>query len=131
MSDETKGTDETEAPARKPSIIPRVVVAIAAGALYTYPFWIALGNFINLPLYYLDQFGVTSDKVPWALLVAGIALPVVIFAGSVILTWRRGAGSMALVLTTGFAVVNALALTILAFEKETELRLVIDFLTGA
>ena len=131
MSDVTEGTGETEAPERKPSIIPRVVVAIAAGALYTYPFWIALGNFINLPVYYLDQFGVTSDKVPWVLLVAGVTLPVVIFAGSVILTWRRGAGSMALVLTTGFAVVNALALTILAFEKETELRLVIDFLTGA
>jgi predicted outer membrane lipoprotein len=56
---------------------------------------------------------------------------VLIFAAGVIVTWRRGAGSMALVLTAGFAVVNALALTILAFEKETELRLVIDFLTGA
>ena len=37
---------------------------------------------------------------------------------------------MALVLTAGFAVVNAVALSILAFEKEVELRIVIDFLTG-
>jgi hypothetical protein len=45
--------------------------------------------------------------------------------------WKRGAGAMALILTTGFAVVNATALSTLAFEKEVELRLVIDFLTSS
>ena len=111
-------------------IISRLVVAIAAGALYTYPFWTALGNLINLPAYYQTQFGVSDDKVPWALLIAGVITPVVVFAGAVVSIWRRGAGAMALVLTAGFGVVNALALTILAFEKEVELKLVIDFLTG-
>jgi hypothetical protein len=120
MSDETV----------RPSIVSRLVVAIAAGALYTYPFWTALGNLINLPAYYQSQFGVAADKVPWGLLIAGVAAPIVVFAGAIVATWRRGAGAMALVLTTGFGIVNAIALTVLAFEKEVELRLVIDFLTG-
>ena len=120
-----------ETDARKPGIVARLVVAIAAGALFSYPFWTALGNLINLPGYYQEQFGVAADKVPWVLLVAGVLVPVIVFVGAIVVTWKRGAGAMALVLTAGFAVVNAVALTILAFEKETELRIVISFLTGA
>jgi len=37
---------------------------------------------------------------------------------------------MALLLTAGFAAVSATALSILAFEKDIELRLVIDFLVN-
>ena len=115
----------------RPSIVGRLSVAIAAGALYTYPFWTALGNLVNLPGYYQDQFGVTADKVPWVLLVAGVVVPLLVFAGGILWTWKRGAGAMALILTAGFGIVNAVSLSILAFEKEVELRLVIDFLTGA
>ncbi len=117
-----------ETPTRH-GIASRVFVAIAAGVLFTFPFWTALGNLLNLPTYYQDQFGVSSDKVPWILLVVAVVRPFVIFAAAVLVTWRRGAGAMALVLTAGFAVVNATALSTLAFEKEVELRLVIDFLT--
>ena len=121
----------SDATTTRPGIVGRLVVAIAAGALFTYPFWTALGNLINLPGYYQEQFGVTADKVPWVLLIAGVAVPLVSYTVAILMTWKRGAGAMALVLTAGFGVVNALALTILAFEKEVELRLVIDFLTGA
>ena len=121
----------SDATTTRPGIVGRLVVAIAAGALVTYPFWSALGNLINLPGYYQEQFGVTADKVPWVLLIAGVAVPLVSYTVAILMTWKRGAGAMALVLTAGFGVVNALALTILAFEKEVELRLVIDFLTGA
>lgn len=115
---------------RTPGIGGRIAVAVVAAALYGYPFWTSLGNLINLPGYFADQFGVGPDAVPWALLIIGVAVPVVVFVGGIITTWRRGAGSMALVLTAGFAVVNAVSLSILAFEKEVELRIVIDFLTG-
>ena len=121
----------SDATTTRPGIVGRLVVAIAAGALFAYPFWTALGNLINLPGYYQEQFGVTADKVPWVLLIAGVAVPLVSYTVAILMTWKRGAGAMALVLTAGFGVVNALALTILAFEKEVELRLVIDFLTGA
>ena len=112
----------------KSGIAARLLVAVLAGALFSYPFWTALGNLINLPGYYQEQFGVAADKVPWGLLIVGVVVPVVVFLGAILVTWKRGAGSMALVLTSGFAVVNAIALSILAFEKEVELRIVIDFL---
>lgn len=114
----------------KPSVLGRIAVIVAAAGFYSYPFWTALGNLINLPAYFAEQFGVGPEQVPWGLLIAGVAVPVIVFVVSILVTWRRGAGSMALVLTTGFAVVNVIALSILAFEKEIEIRIVIDFLTG-
>ena len=111
-------------------IAARVAVMLAAGLLFAYPFWVALGNLLNVPDYLQSQFGATPEQIPWVLLVSDVARPVLIFLGGVVLVWRRGAGAMALVLTTGFAVVNATALSTLAFEKEVELRLVIDFLTS-
>jgi len=112
------------------NVTSRLTVAFAAALLFAYPFWTALGNLFNLPGYYQAQFGVSADSVPWALLISAVALPAIVFIGAVAVTWRRGAGAMALMLTAGFAAVNAAALTALAFEKEIELRLVIDFLTN-
>lgn len=97
---------------------------------YAYPTWSAIGNLISLPAYYSAQLGVSADRVPWALLWAGVMLPVVVFGLGVWLGWRRGPGAVALILTTGFATVSALALDILALEKETEIRLVIEYLTN-
>jgi hypothetical protein len=112
-------------------ITARVAVMLAAGLLFAYPFWVALGNLLNVPDYLQSQFGAAPEQIPWVLLVSDVARPVLIFLGGVVLMWKRGAGAMALILTTGFAVVNATALSTLAFEKEVELRLVIDFLTSS
>ena len=112
------------------SVFGRLAVLVVAGFLFAYPFWTALGNLLNLPSYYQAQFGVSVETVPWALLIAGVALPVLVFLGATVIGWKRGAGSMALLLTAGFAAVSATALSILAFEKDLELRLVIDFLVN-
>jgi hypothetical protein len=114
----------------RPGIVGRLAVMVVAGTLFAYPFWTALGNLLNLPSYYQAQFGVSVDSVPWALLIAGVALPALSFLGATVIGWKRGAGSMALLLTAGFAAVSATALSILAFEKDIELRLVIDFLVN-
>jgi len=114
----------------RPSILGRLTVLVVAGFLFAYPFWTALGNLLNLPSYFESQFGASVDGVLWGLLIAGIALPALAFVGASIIGWKRGAGSMALLYTVGFAAVNATALSILAFEKDIELRLVIDFLTN-
>lgn len=111
-------------------IVGRLAVMVAAGTLFAYPFWTALGNLLNLPSYYQAQFGVSVDSVPWALLIAGVALPALTYLGATVIGWKRGAGTMALLLTVGFAAVSATALSILAFEKDIELRLVIDFLVN-
>ncbi|MFM6967363.1 MAG: hypothetical protein ACKOWN_00270 [Microbacteriaceae bacterium] len=115
----------------RPRLIGKIVVAFTAVVFYAYPFWTALGNLINLPAYYNEQFGVSSAQVPWILLVGAVASPILVLVAAILTTWKRGAGAMALVLTAGFAVVNAIALSVLAFEKDVELRIVIDFLTGA
>ena len=114
----------------RPNLFGRLAVMVVAGALFAYPFWTSLGNLLNLPSYYQAQFGVSIDAVPWALLLAGVALPVLVFLVAAIAGWKRGAGSMALLFTAGFAAVSATALSILAFEKDIELRLVIDFLVN-
>jgi len=114
----------------RPSLFGRLSVLTVAGFLFAFPFWTALGNLLNLPTYYQTQFGASADTVPWALLIAGVALPAFAFLGATAVGWKRGAGSMALMLTAGFAAINATALSILAFEKDIELRLVIDFLTN-
>jgi hypothetical protein len=111
-------------------IAARLSVVLVAGVFYAYPLWTAVGNLLNVPMYFEAQFGASSDQVPWVLLVSDVIRPALIFVGGVLVTWRRGAGAMALVLMTGFAVVCATALSTLAFEKEVELQLVIDFLTN-
>lgn len=114
----------------RPSVVGRLAVLVVAGVLFAYPFWTALGNLLNLPSYFETQFGASIDTVLWVLLIAGVALPALTFLGASVLGWKRGAGSMALLFTVGFAAVNATALSILAFEKDIELRLVIDFLVN-
>ncbi len=108
----------------------RLAVVLVAGVLFAYPVWISLGNLLNLPAYYQTQFGASVETVPWALLIAGVALPALAFLGAIVAGWKRGAGTMALLMTAGFAAVSATALSILAFEKDIELRLVIDFLVN-
>jgi hypothetical protein len=122
-------TDTIDAP--QSGVGARIAVMIAAGLLFAYPVWSALGNVLYLPAYLQSQFGASPEQVPWVLLVSDLARPLLIFVAGVLVTWKRGAGAMALVLTTGFAVVSATALSTLAFEKEAELQLVIDFLTNS
>lgn len=114
----------------RPSVVGRLAVLVVAGLLFAYPFWTALGNLLNLPSYFETQFGASVDTVLWGLLIAGVALPALTFLGASIIGWKRGAGPMALMYTVGFAAINATALSILAFEKDIELRLVIDFLVN-
>lgn len=114
----------------RPNLFGRLAVMVVAGALFAYPFWTALGNLLNLPSYYQAQFGASVESVPWALLIVGVALPVLFFLGATVAGWKSGAGAISLLLMAGFAAVNATALSILAFEKDIELRLVIDFLTN-
>ena len=122
-------TDTIHAP--QSGVGARIAVMIAAGLLFAYPVWSAVGNLLYLPAYLQSQFGASPEQVPWVLLVSDVARPLLIFVAGVLVTWKRGAGAMALVLTTGFAVVSATALSTLAFEKEAELQLVIDFLTNS
>lgn len=122
-------TETSETPAR-PRVIGRAITSIVLAFFYAYPTWTAIGNLINLPGYYARQFGAAPDQVPWVLLWAGVALPPLIFALAVALGWRRGSGAIALLLTTGFALVSALGLDIIALQTDHRMRLVVEFLTN-
>lgn len=107
-----------------------LVIVIFFAFVFAYPVWAAIGNLLVLPDFYLTQLGVSSDRVPWALLWAGIIAPVVVFALGVVLGWRRGPGAVALLLITGFALSSAISLDIFALYSEARLQLVVDFLTN-
>ena len=107
-----------------------IVIVVVFALLFAYPVWSAIGNLLGLPAFYSSQLGVSSDRVPWALLWAGVIVPAIVFLVGVLLGWRRGPGSMALLLTTGFALVSAINLNIVALYSETRLQLVVDILTN-
>jgi hypothetical protein len=106
----------------------RIVVVALGGALYAYPLWSAVGNLLNLPAYYVSQFGITTEEAPWLLLILAVAAPVAVFSAATLMTWRRGTGALMLALIAGFGVVSATALSIAAFIVDDRLRIVRDFL---
>ncbi len=107
-----------------------IVIIVFFAVVFAYPVWSAIGNLLVLPDFYAVQLGVSSDRVPWALLWAGVIVPVLVFVLGVLLGWRRGPGAVALFLTTGFALVSAIGLDIFALYSETRLQLVVDLLTN-
>lgn len=107
-----------------------LVVAILIGFFYAYPTWSAIGNLLSIPAYFETKFGAGADEVPWLLLWTGVAAPILIFVSGIFLGWRRGPGSLALVLATGFGLVSAIGLDLIALEKDIEIKIVIDLLNG-
>ncbi len=106
------------------------VIVVFFAFVFAYPVWSAIGNLLVLPNFYAEQLGVSSDRVPWALLWAGVIVPVLVFVLGAALGWRRGPGAVALFLTTGFALVSAINLDIFALYSESRLQLVVDILTN-
>ena len=58
----------------------------------------------------------STDSVPWALVVVGILLPIVIFALAFLVGLRRNVFAKALIFVVGLAALSALTLTFLGFE---------------
>lgn len=107
-----------------------LVIAILIGFFYAYPTWSAIGNLLSLPAYFETKFGAGADQVPWLLLWTGVAAPISIFAIGTVLGWRRGPGSLALLLAAGFGLVSAIGLDLIALEKNIEIRIVINLLNS-
>lgn len=102
---------ETTPVEKKPQ--PRVgtlslIIAALFGLLYAYDVWEAVGNLIGIPTIYRSLGAEAS--IPWWLLIAAIALPVIIYALVFLLGLRRSVGERALLLLLGLAVSSALFL---------------------
>lgn len=114
----------------QPGIVTRVTVMVVFGAFYAFLMWQGIGNLVNIPAYFLDRYGVESDGVPWAVLIAGVAIPVVLYLAAAVLGWRRSASMIALIFTTGFAFSAMASINLVAIVKQIEVQIVIGILVS-
>lgn len=93
-----------------PGRLSIILVALLFAILHGYTLWIAVSNLVALPeVYRLLGIG---DAVPWALLVLGVAAPVILFAGALLLGRRRALAQRVLLFAVSLGATNALALSI-------------------
>ena len=101
-----------------------VVLAVVVGLFFAYDLYEALTNLVLVPqdaryqnneIY--EEAGATSliASPPWVALVANVLLPVVAYAGALLVARRRPLWQVALALVVGLAVVGAVSLSITAY----------------
>ena len=117
--------EPTETPApdvKKPALTPlSLIIAGLFGLVYAYFVYQAIRNIIELPKSYaaIEQ----SESVPWALLVIGLAVPVLLYVLAFIIGLRRPVLDKAIIFVMGIAVAAGLGYAIVAIH-----RLVVDAL---
>lgn len=117
----TEKTDAEQADARgaRRRVLP-IAVAILFGLFFAYDLFEAVTNLVELPAQigqandFAAENGLQSIEVPWAILVANTALPIVAFAAAWWVGRRWGVGQQALLYVVALAVVAALTLTLTA-----------------
>lgn len=93
-----------------------LAVAGLFGLFYAYDLWEAIGNLVNLPLFYA-AYGIDSSHVPWWLLVIGVLIPPVVFGIAFLVGRRHAVLVKALVFLAGLSVVAALSLGVIALGR--------------
>jgi hypothetical protein len=97
------------------SLLSRVILWLVFAILYAYPLFEGVSNLIALPAVY--EAGGAGDAVPWYLLIIGVAAPVVLYAGALLLGRRRELFPRALMLAVGLAATNALFLGVVQWAQ--------------
>lgn len=110
-----------------PGIVTRASLMVFFGAFYAFLMWQGVGNLVNIPAYFLDRYGLDSANVPWAVLIAGVAIPVLAYVAANVVGWRQSSSMMSLIFTTGFAFSAMASINLLAIEKQIEVQIVLDF----
>ncbi|MEJ3404130.1 hypothetical protein WDJ51_05255 [Rathayibacter sp. YIM 133350] len=90
-----------------------VTLAIVFGLFYAYDVWEAVGNLVGLAQF-AAALDTTFTPVGWVVLLAGILLPVLLFAAAFVAGRRRGPLLQAAFYAVGLAVSAAWSLDILA-----------------
>jgi hypothetical protein len=109
MSGDVTTTSETEERIR-PWPIAAIVLAVVFGLLFAWFLYQAIGNLVNVPAAY-EQVGY-GDRIPWAILIAGVALPVVLFAGAAWIGIRRTLSQRVMLFAAGLAATAATAFSL-------------------
>lgn len=115
-------TASAEDAAAPPLRITRVGVIVTAlfGLLFAYDLFEAVANVVGVSgqvgAYndFAAENGLAAASVPWAVLVADLALPPVAFVAAVLLGRRRPTGTRVLLLAAGLAVVASATLSLTA-----------------
>jgi hypothetical protein len=92
-----------------PSRPALVVTVLLFALLYGWSLFQAISNLSALPAVY--DYCAIADATPWPLLVAGVAIPVVLFAVALVLGRGRELFARVLLLAVGFGATSALALS--------------------
>ncbi|MFB6609470.1 hypothetical protein ACFCVO_04070 [Agromyces sp. NPDC056379] len=91
-----------------------ITIAVAFGVFYAYDVWEAVGNLVGLNIY-ADGLGIPITGAGWALLVVGIAVPLLVFGAAFWLARRRGPLAQVVIFLAGYALVQVLAADISSF----------------
>ena len=94
---------------------PTIALAAAFGILYAYDLWEAVSNAVSLPQVY-SVYGLDPADVPWTLLIAGILLPVVVYAIAFLLGRRRTLFAKTVLFAVGLALVAVVSLDLIAVQ---------------
>ncbi|WP_165066485.1 hypothetical protein [Marisediminicola senii] len=118
------GVDAAAAGQRTPG--PRVpgvrtiAVLVLFGLFYAYDLFEAISNLLGVTAQLAEynaaarEIGLNGVEVPWALLVANIAIVPAAYGVAVLVARKRGLGALALALAVGLAVVAAVTLSLAA-----------------
>ncbi|KQZ08653.1 hypothetical protein ASD23_09660 [Agromyces sp. Root1464] len=99
-----------------------ITIAVVFGVFYAYDVWEAVGNLVGMNLY-ADGLGIALTGGGWALLVIGIALPLLVFGTAFWLGRRRGPLAQIVLFLAGFALVQVLAADVSALFELSGLDL--------
>ena len=117
-SDATPGAGKVvAAPSGTPGGTPRwlfLTIAIVFGLFYAYDAWEGVGNLVGLNLA-AQSLDTTLSGFGWGLLIAGVLLPVAVFALAIRLGRARSVGVQVLLLLVGLCLVAALSADIFMF----------------
>jgi hypothetical protein len=89
-----------------------IATAVVFGLFYAYDVWEAFGNLLQLPQLYKAN-NIDTANVPWALLIAGVAAPIVIYAVALFVARRQRLLGRCIILFVGLAATAALSLAII------------------
>ena len=91
-----------------------ITIAVAFGVFYAYDVWEAVGNLVGMNIY-ADGLGIALTGAGWALLVVGVALPLLVFGTALWLGRRRGPLAQVVLFLVGFALVQVLSADVTSF----------------
>lgn len=83
-------------------------IAVVFGLFYAYDVWEAVGNWIGMAQGYAEF----EQALPWAVYLASVATPFVVFVAALLMTRRRPIWQVAVALLVGLATVAVLALSL-------------------